>query len=152
MASSEAITGMYDTASSAKHQPSPTSAINPPATAGPTMRLPFTIDELSAMAFERSARSSSSVITNAWRAGVSKAPMTPCASWSTSTCHTVTWPDSVNAARSVTWTSESTCVQINTRCRSQRSTYTPARGPRNSIGICEQKLTSPSRNAESVSR
>ena len=51
--------------------------ITPPMD-GPMMRLPFTIDEFSAMAFGRSARSSTISTTNAWRAGVSKALMTPC--------------------------------------------------------------------------
>ncbi len=51
MASSDTITPTYDSASSAKHQPSPTAAMTIPPSDGPMMRLPLTIEELSAMAF-----------------------------------------------------------------------------------------------------
>ena len=60
-----------------KHQPSPTAAMITPPIDGPMIRLPFTIDEFSAMAFGRSARSSTISTTNACRAGVSKALMMP---------------------------------------------------------------------------
>ena len=52
---------------------------------GPRIRLAFTIDELSAMALGRSARSSIIVTTNAWRAGVSNALITPWHTWRPST-------------------------------------------------------------------
>ena len=74
---SDAITATYETASIAKHHASPTAAITRPATAGPTIRLPLTMDEFSAMAFGKSARSSTICTTNAWRAGVSNALITP---------------------------------------------------------------------------
>ena len=66
-----------------KHQPSPTAAMTTPPMLGPMIRLAFTIDELRAMALGRSARSSTISTTNAWRPGVSKVLMMPCATWST---------------------------------------------------------------------
>ncbi len=53
-----------------------------PPMAGPATRLALTIEELSAIALGRSARSSIMVTTNACRAGVSKALMTPWKTWS----------------------------------------------------------------------
>ena len=47
---------------------------------------------------------------------------------------------------------ERICVITSVRCRSQRSTQTPATGARKNIGTCEQKLTVPSRTADPVSR
>ena len=61
----KALGMMLDSASMAKHQPSPIIAIKLPPMAGPTTRLPFTIVELSAMAFDRPAGSSSMLTTNA---------------------------------------------------------------------------------------
>ena len=77
IASSEAITAMYEIASSRKHQPSPKAAISTPPIDGPRMRLPLTIVELRAMALDRCARSSTISTTNDCRAGVSKALMIP---------------------------------------------------------------------------
>ena len=62
----------------AKHHPSPTAAMSTPAIDGPSRRAPLTIDELSAMALGRSSRSSTISTTNACRAGMSKALMSPC--------------------------------------------------------------------------
>ncbi len=45
--------------------------------AGPTSRAVCTIEELSAIALPRSFRSSTISITNAWRAGMSRALMKP---------------------------------------------------------------------------
>ena len=47
------MTAMYEMASIMKHQPSPNAAISTPPIDGPMMRLPFTIVELSAIAFGR---------------------------------------------------------------------------------------------------
>ena len=76
--SSDATTAPYEMASIMKHHPSPAAAMITPPTDGPMMRLAFTIDELSAIAFGRSSRSSIICTTNAWRAGVSNALITPC--------------------------------------------------------------------------
>ena len=67
-----------------KHQPSLLTAINIPASDGPTSRAMFTMDELMAMALERSLRSSTMVTMKAWRPGISKALMMPCITLSTS--------------------------------------------------------------------
>ncbi len=65
---------------------------------GPRIRLAFTIEELSAMALGRSARSSIMVTTNAWRAGVSNALITPWHTWRPSTMGTVMMPASARTA------------------------------------------------------
>ena len=59
---------------------------------GPMIRLPLTIDEFKAIAFGRSPRSSTISTTNACRAGVSKALITPCAICRTSSHRTVMTP------------------------------------------------------------
>src|SRR5579884_2855178 len=51
-----AITAKKLTPLAKKHQPSPMAATTIPATAGPMTRAPLNMDELSAMAFTRSAR------------------------------------------------------------------------------------------------
>src|ERR1043165_4448972 len=56
---------------------------------GPMMRVPLTIDELRAIAFGRSRRSSTISLTNACRAGVSNELMTPCTTCSQMICFTV---------------------------------------------------------------
>ncbi len=87
--SSDTITATYETASTAKHQPSPTAAMSTPAIDGPRMREALTIEELRAMAFGRSSRSSTISTTKACRAGVSKALISPCTSCSTMISPTV---------------------------------------------------------------
>ena len=119
---------------------------------GPMIRLAFTIDELSAMAFGRSARSSTISTTNDWRAGVSKALMIPCTTCRRSTCVTVITPPSVSTASATDCSIESTCVTTRIRCRFERSTRTPANGARIRVGICPQNPTTPRSNAEPVSR
>ena len=61
-----------------KHQPSPLTAMIIPASDGPISRATLTMDELIAMAFDRSPRSSTICTMNAWRPGMSKALMMPC--------------------------------------------------------------------------
>jgi hypothetical protein len=64
--------------STRKHHPSLDTAISMPASEGPTSRAMFTIDELMAMAFDRSRRSSTICTMKAWRPGMSNALMMPC--------------------------------------------------------------------------
>ena len=123
-----------------------------PAIDGPSRRAPLTIDELSAMALGRSSRASTISTTNAWRAGVSKALMSPWNAESASTCHTVMVPRSANQASSADCTIASACVTTSTRWRFQRSTSTPANGASRNVGICPAKPTTPSSSAEPVSR
>ncbi len=61
-------------------------------------------------------------------------------------------PLSASAASANDWIIESTCVRVRVRWRSQRSTRTPAIGPKTNDGIVLAKPTTPSRTAESVSR
>ena len=96
---------------------------------GPMIRLPLTIDEFSAIAFGRSARSSTISTTNAWRAGVSNALMTPCTTCSSEDRpHGDHVPDSVSTASASDCSIDRTCVTTRMRWRSQRSTSTPANG------------------------
>ena len=81
------MTAMKLTPLRRKHQPSPTAATSTPATAGPMIRAPFIIEELSAIAFMRSSRPTIST-TNAWRIGTSKALMAPSNVAKTMRCHT----------------------------------------------------------------
>ncbi len=71
-----------------------------PAIEGPRSLAALTIDELRAMAFGKSRRSSTISTTNDWRAGMSIALMTPWRACSASTIGTVMVCVSVNAARS----------------------------------------------------
>ena len=71
------MTATYETASSDEAPAFADGGDEPPPTAGPIMRLPLTSDELSAIAFGRSRRSSTISITKDCRAGVSNALMTP---------------------------------------------------------------------------
>jgi len=63
--------------STRKHQPSLDTAITSPASEGPTSRATFTIDELIAIAFDRSLRSSTICTMNACRPGMSNALISP---------------------------------------------------------------------------
>ena len=135
-----------------KHHPSPTSAISTPPIDGPSIRLRFTIMELSAIALGRSAGSSSISTTNAWRAGVSNALMTPWNSCSRMIWVMVMMPGIASNASASDWSIESTWVQTRILCLSQRSTSTPATGASSSAGICPANPTMPSSSAEPVSR
>jgi hypothetical protein len=70
-----------------------------PAAAGPIRRAALTMDELSAIALGRSARSSTIWTTIDCRAGMSNALMSPWKMLSTSTCQTWMTPVSASAAR-----------------------------------------------------
>jgi hypothetical protein len=152
IATSDQITARYEMASIMKHHPSPTAAMMMPPIEGPMILLPFTIVELSAMAFGRSAGSSTICTTNDWRAGVSNELMIPWTTWSTSTQPTVIVPVNDSAASAADCSAERTCVHTSMRCRSHRSMSTPANGASSSVGIWPQKPTTPSRKAEFVSR
>jgi len=135
-----------------KHQPSLETAISMPASDGPTSRAMLTMDELMAMAFDRSRRSSTICTMNDWRPGMSNALMMPCITLSESTQATVMWCESVSPASASDWTMESAWVQTSTWRRSRRSTHTPAKGAKRNVGICPAKLTVPSSSAEPVRR
>ena len=79
----------------AKHGPMPSSAMTPPARAGPMMRDVWTMTEFSATALTtRSAPTIST--TNACRAGLSMALIMPCTSTSASTIQGATAPATVS--------------------------------------------------------
>jgi len=82
---------------------------------GPTTRLAVTMDELSAMAFERCERSSTISTTNACRAGVSNALMIPCATWRIRMWVTVITPANVSAASATDCSIERNCVMSKMR-------------------------------------
>ncbi len=134
-----------------KQPPSPTTAMSIPAREGPTRRAPLRMEELSAMGFGRSLRSSTISSTNACRAGESKAFTTPWRSWSAATSPTVMAPASVSAARANDCSIESACVTTRTRWRECRSTNTPAMGE-SIVGARPQNPMTPSIAAEPVRR
>src|SRR3954469_10290103 len=76
IASSVQITATNDIALMKKHQPGPTSASVPPASAGPSDRLSWNWVELIAIAFCRSSLSTRSEMID-WRTGVLKALTVP---------------------------------------------------------------------------
>jgi hypothetical protein len=119
---------------------------------GPSRRAALNIDELSAMALGRSARSSIISTTKACRPGMSKELIRPWKAASSSTSTTVMRPVSVSTASAADCAMARTCVTTRTRRRSQRSTSTPATGPSRKLGICDEKLTAPSRKAGCGSR
>ena len=115
-------------------------------------REPFTMDELRAMALGRSSRRSTIWGRKACRAGMSKALTMPWNTLSQRISGTVIRCERARAARAKDWIMDSTWVTTSTRCRSRRSTHTPAKGPRTKAGIWLIKPVRPSRKAEPVIR
>ena len=135
-----------------KHHASPAAAITAPARAGPTSRDPLTSVEFRAIALGRSSRRPTICTSSAWRAGMSNALITPWQTLSPATSQTAAVPGpAVNAtqASAADWSSDRTCVTTRTRWRSQRSTNTPATGPRKKVGARPAKLTAPSSHGAS---
>ena len=122
-----------------------------PASVGPRMRAPVTIDELRAMALTMSSRPTICVM-NDWRAGMSKALATPRQQARTSTCPTRTVPVRVSVARTNASTIMVHWVASITRCRRTRSATRPPTGASRNTGIWPQNPTSPSSTVEPVSR
>ncbi len=152
MARSDAMTARYEMASAPKHHPSPSVAMRMPPIDGPMMREALIIDEFSAMAFGRSSRSSTISTTNACRAGVSNELITPCTSCSAITSATVMTFINASTASAADCNADRICVMTRMRCRSHRSTSTPANGERISIGICPANPTMPSSSSDPVRR
>ena len=138
--------------STRKHQPSLLAAITSPASEGPISRAVLTIDELMAMALERSPRSSTIFTMNDCRPGISNALITPCIALSASTSAIVMRCESVSHASKSDCTMASVWVHTNTLRRSMRSTMTPASGASRNVGICPAKPTVPSSSGDLVSR
>ena len=65
---------------------------------------------------------------------------------------TVMTPMNVGTASASDCSADSTCVMTRMRCRSQRSTSTPANGASSRVGIWPQKPTTPRSSADPVSR
>jgi hypothetical protein len=78
--------------------------------------------------------------------------MNPWKSASATTSGTVMTFSSASAANANDCSMASTCVHSSMRCRSMRSTSTPAKGASTKVGICPAKLTTPSSSAEPVRR
>src|SRR5258705_1248652 len=78
--------------------------------------------------------------------------MIPCNTWSTRMYATVMVDVNTRRASASDWSIDSTCVTSRMRCRSHRSTHTPAIGASSSVGICPQKPTTPRRSTDPVSR
>jgi hypothetical protein len=108
----------------AKQIPSPKVATSQPAMAGPTARAAFTMEELRAMAFVMSSPATSA--RSAWRAGTSKALVSPSISASAMTWRGWTTPVRVTTASSVAWTAALIWVVSTSRRRGKRSAREPA--------------------------
>ena len=151
MRSSARMTATYDRPLRMKHHPSPTAATRTPATAGPSMRAAFTIDELSAIALGRSSRVTISM-TNDCRVGMSNAFTTPRPAAIAMTAGTVTRWATVRLPSSSASTIAEVCVASSTRRRSTRSAAAPPSGLSSSTGSCPENPTRPSSSAERASR
>ena len=130
-----------------KHHAVPTVANKIPPSAGPMMRAPLNIIELTAMAFGKSSRPTIST-TNACRAGPSKALITPVTAASSTICHTCTIPVKVSAARMNASTMDAACVMTSRLRLFTRSTTTPPHGEISSDGIAAANPTTPNINSE----
>ena len=122
-----------------------------PATAGPTIRAPLNIDELSAMALIRSFRPTRST-TNTCRAGMSNAFTVPSSAAIANRCHTATRPVSVSPASVPASSIAQVCVAMMIRRRSPRSATIPPTVARRKTGICAAKPVIPSSADDPVSR
>jgi hypothetical protein len=94
----------------------------------------LTIDELRAMALKRSALPTIST-TNACRVGMSTALAAPSRVASTNTCHILTAPVIVSAARMKASSIMADCVRMRTRRRGHRSAITPPAVDSRNTGI-----------------
>ncbi len=147
-----------------KHHPSLDTAITMPASDGPIRRATLTIEELMAMALERSLRSGlgppgepvrwgvTICTMNDWRPGMSKALMRPWKQLRIRISVMLMRCESVSHASSSDWTMARVWVQMRTWRRSERSTITPASGASRNVGIWPAKLTVPSSSADFVNR
>ena len=116
-----------------KHGPTPSSAINVPAAAGPRMREQWTTTEFSATALTTRPGPTIST-TNAWRAGLSTATIVPRTSTRASTIQACTAPVSASANRVKAGTAIETCVTVNSRRLGIRSASRPPHAPNRRIG------------------
>ena len=157
IASSAAITARKLTALSRKQVPSPTSLITMPATDGPISRAPLNMKEFSAIAFGRSARSSSISTTNDCRVGMSNPITSPSSALRAMMCHT--WitgvPSarftSVRIARISAWSAATLCVTTSSARLFTRSASTPANGAAAKVRIWLLKPTTPRSSSDPVS-
>ena len=135
---------------SAKHGPTPRTAITVPASAGPAMRLVWTTTELSATALTiRSCPTSS--ITNDCRAGLSIASTEPRARTSANTISVVTWPVATSAHSVSAGSAISACVYWSSRSFGTRSASRPPQAPNKSIGRNCRAAVRPTLTPEPVS-
>ena len=96
------------------------------------------------MALGRSARSSTIWRTKDWRAGMSKPLITAWNAPSAMRCQTVMRPVNAKKASAADWSIARAWVTISVRCRSHRSTSTPAIGAMREVGAWLKNATSPS--------
>ena len=79
--------------------------------------------------------------------------MKPSISDSRMICQMAMWPAYIRAASASAWNMDRTCVQTTRRCRSNRSTSTPANGAMTNVaGSCPQKSTRPNWKDDPVNR
>src|SRR6185437_2045577 len=128
-----------------KHQDRPRPAMIAPPMLGPTTRAMLNPLELSAIAPGRSSRPTSST-TNDWRAGISKALITPFAVASDSSHPIVMCLLHVNHQRSVAWMPNAIWPSLTRRSFSVRSATTPAWSEKRSTGNDPADATSPTMN------
>ena len=140
-----------DSALSAKHGPTPSSAITVPASAGPTMRAVWTTTEFSATALTTRSCPTSS-ITNDWRAGLSIASTEPRASTSAKHHPAARRAPVATSAHSVSAGSAiSACVYWSRRRFGTRSASRPPQAPNSSIGRNCRAAVRPTQTPEPVS-
>jgi hypothetical protein len=129
----------------------PNTAITPAALAGPTARARLNVIEFSATACGTSSCSTRAVISACWL-GTAKALVTPRAPEQPITTHSLASPFHASAASSALIAVAQSWVASSSLLRSSRSAIEPAHGESTSTGTNWQKLRTPSRNAECVSR
>jgi hypothetical protein len=121
------------------------------ASAGPTARARLYVIAFSATAAPSCSRGTRSPI-NAIDTGAANALPMPSTTAHAITTHTRARPAQASPASAALIAVDPSCVTSSSRLRSKRSAALPAHGASSSTGTKLQKLRTPSRNAECVSR
>ncbi len=129
----------------------PTVTMASAASAGPTARARLNVIELSATAVGRSRSSTRPVTSAAW-AGAANALATPRPSVNPITTHSVASPAKANTASVADRTAAASSETMRTCLRSNRSAAAPAQGESRRMAANCEKLRTPSRSSEPVSR
>ena len=127
----------------------PITPISTPPKDGPMIFAKFASDELSAMAFIKSARGTMLLISE-WRAVWLSELTMPRNSTSTSTCQNSTQANCTRTQKTIACAMAKNCVHSSSRRRSTRSTMAPPTAPKSKRGSAWAKPTTPSRNGDLV--